>query len=265
MGEADQAGRASPMTSSDRTAPSPNDSSSGCATTASTPVAGAALLATALSPWLDGYADADFQGHMAQHLLLALLAPLALVLSAPVTLLLRSLPPRSARRVARVLRSRPAHLLANPVTALVLNVGGLVALYFTPLYAATTRHDGLHALVHLHFLAAGYLFAWVIAGPDPAPRRPSARVRVVVLGAVVAAHATIAQLLYAGLLVQVPEPAAQLRAAGDLMYYGGDIGELLLAMALLASWRPGRARRAATPQHAAPGDERQRIPAVAVE
>lgn len=62
------------------------------------------------------------------------------------------------------------HVLALPVTALVLNLGGLVALYFTPLYAVPAREPGLHNLVHLHFVASGYLFAWVIAGPDPAPR-----------------------------------------------------------------------------------------------
>src|SRR6185312_3702899 len=113
-------------------------------------------------------------------------------------------------------------------------------LYFTPLYAATTTDETLHALVHLHLAASGYLFAWAIAGPDPAPRRPAVRTRLVVLGAAVAVHASVAQLLFAGLLVQVREPVAQMQAAGNLMYFGGDIAELLLAVALLATWRPRR-------------------------
>jgi putative membrane protein len=56
--------------------------------------------------------------------------------------------------------------------------------------------------------------------------------------------------MYAGLFVRVDAPAAELRAAGSLMYFGGDIAELLLALALLLTWRPrpGRgARRATTP------------------
>jgi putative membrane protein len=38
---------------------------------------------------------------------------------------LRSVTTRHARRIARALRSRPLHLVANPVVALVLNVGGM--------------------------------------------------------------------------------------------------------------------------------------------
>jgi putative membrane protein len=131
---------------------------------------------------------------MAQHLLLAMVAPVALVLGAPVTLLLRSLPVRHARTLSRVLRSRPVHLLANPWVALLLSTGGLVAFYFTPLYGASTRHEALHAAIHLHFLASGCLFAWV-AGPDPAPSRPTVRLRLVVLGVAIAVHASAAQLL----------------------------------------------------------------------
>jgi putative membrane protein len=68
------------------------------------------------------------------------------------------------------------------VTALILNVGGLAVLYFTPLYAAAAQTPALHWVIHAHFLLAGYLFAWVIAGPDPAPRRPSVPARLVILG-----------------------------------------------------------------------------------
>jgi putative membrane protein len=50
---------------------------------------------------------------------------LGLVLGAPVTVVLRSVTTRHARRIARALRSRPLHLVANPVVALVLNVGGM--------------------------------------------------------------------------------------------------------------------------------------------
>ncbi len=202
--------------------------------------AGAALLGWALSPGFDALADADFGVHMAQHLLVAMLAPLALVLGAPVTLLLRALPPPRARLLGRVLRSGPMHLLAHPVTALLLSAGGLVALYLTPLYAATTTSEPLHALVHVHLVASGYLFAWAVAGPDPAPRRASVRTRLVVLGMAVAVHAVVAQLLFAGLLVQVHEPVAEMQAAGNLMYFGGDVAELLLAVALLLTWKPGR-------------------------
>jgi putative membrane protein len=201
-------------------------------------LAGCTLLVVALSPVFDRYADADFGGHMAQHLLLAMLAPLLLVLAAPLTLLLRQLPHRQARGLGRLLHRRSVHVLAHPVAALVLASGGLMALYFTPLYEVSTRSDAVHGLVHVYLLASGLLFAWAIAGPDPGPGRPPVLVRLVVLGAAVAVHATVAQLLYAGLLVDVHEPAAEMQAAGSLMYFGGDTAELLLAVALLFTWRP---------------------------
>ncbi|AWS48778.1 cytochrome c oxidase assembly protein [Streptosporangium sp. 'caverna'] len=203
--------------------------------------AGIALVAGGVTGPVAAFAETDFRGHMLQHLLIGMLAPLGLVLSAPMTLLLRSLPPAKGRRVGALLRSRVMHLPANPWIALVLSVGGMVALYCTPLYRIASADAPLHHLVHVHFLLAGCLFAWVIAGPDPAPRRPSVPVRLVVLGVAVAVHATLSQLMYAGLFVDVPVPPEQLRGAAEIMYYGGDIAELLLALALVSTWRPARA------------------------
>ncbi|GAA4223988.1 putative membrane protein [Streptosporangium album] len=201
---------------------------------------GAALLAAALTGPVASFAGADFRGHMLQHLLIGMLAPLGLVLGAPVRLLLGSLPPSQGRRVGRILRSGAVHVIANPWTALMLSVGGLAVLYCTPLYRITATGPVAHHLVHLHFLLAGYLFAWVIAGPDPAPLRPSVPMRLLVMGVAVAVHATLSQLMYAGLLVDVPVPPDQLRGAAEIMYYGGDIAELLLAFALVSAWHPLR-------------------------
>jgi putative membrane protein len=177
----------------------------------------------------------DFTGHALQHLLVAMVAPLALVLGAPVTLVLRTLPVLTARRLTRRLRSRPARALAHPVTALVLTTGGLVALYLTPLYARMLTEPALHQLVTIHFILSGGLFAWVVAGADPAPHRPSVLARLVLLGVAIAAHATLSQLLYAGAYVHVPATAADRQAGATLMYYGGDVAELLLAFAVVQS------------------------------
>jgi putative membrane protein len=199
-------------------------------------LAGALLLALAVLPQASPYPAGDFRGHMLQHLLIGMLAPMGLALAAPVTLLLRSVPARWGRMVGRVLRSRPAHVLTHPATILLLNLGGLVALYATPAHALAAGDGLVHHLVHLHFLLSGYLFAWVIAGPDPAPRRPTVRTRLVLLGIAVTVHAVLSQLMYAGVL-GVAVPVEQLRGAAELMYYGGDIAELLLAFALVSSWR----------------------------
>lgn len=201
---------------------------------------GCLLLALALLPPIAPFAHTDFRGHMLQHLLIGMYAPLCLVLGAPITVVLRTMPARRARRLTALLRSRAMGLLANPVTALCLTIGGLAVLYFTPLYGVTTDGPVLHGLLHVHFLLSGCLFAWVIAGPDPAPARPTVPVRLVVLGVAIAAHAIIAQLMYAGFFLDVRAPVAQIRGGAEIMYYGGDIAELLLAAALVATWRPAR-------------------------
>ena len=148
---------------------------------------------------------------MLQHLVIGMIAPVLLVLAAPMTLLMRSISVRSARRLTSVLRSRVCHGIAHPVVALTLNVGGMGALYFSPLYEVMLESPAVHLLVHVHFLAAGCLFAWVIAGPDPGPRRPSVPARLVVLGVAITVHATLSQLLYAGLFVSLPVSSQELR------------------------------------------------------
>lgn len=206
---------------------------------------GAAVLALGLLPQYLPFTAGDFRQHMLQHLLLGMLAPLGLVMAAPLTLLLRTAPAGVGRVVVRLLRARLVRLWANPVTALVLNLGGMAALYFTPLYGAMMRHPALHYLVHFHFVAAGCLYAWVIAGPDPAPHRPSVPARLIVLGVAVVIHSIMSQMLYAGLFVAISAPADQLQRGAELMYYGGDITEMLLAFAMVSTWRTGRRTRPA--------------------
>ncbi|MET7876040.1 cytochrome c oxidase assembly protein [Micromonospora profundi] len=218
---------------------------------------GCALLAVAVGPL--GHVPDDPRGHMAQHLLLGMLAPLGLVLGAPVTLLLRVAPPPVRRVVGRLLRARPLHLIAHPVTAALLSTGGLALVLLTPLYAAAERQPTLHHAVHLHYVAAGYLLAWSLAGPDPAPRRPGLAVRVGALLGAAAGHSALARYLYANAGTLPPglsDPDAEaFRSAAQLMYYGGDIAELLLAVALFASWYNSPARRASSLRRAAaPGD-----------
>ncbi|MDX3355364.1 cytochrome c oxidase assembly protein [Streptomyces sp. ME01-24h] len=204
---------------------------------------GLAVLGTGLLPPLASFAHGDFRGHMTQHMLVGMYAPLLLVLGAPVTLVLRSLPARQGRRLIAFLHSRPARVLVHPAVALMLSTGTLAVLYFTPLYETVAASRTGHWLLHAHFLLSGCLFAHSIAGPDPAPARPGVRARLVCLGAAVTGHAVMAQLMYGGYWLYVHAPAAQVRGAAEIMYYGGDIAELLLAAALVTTWRPARRLR----------------------
>ena len=207
-------------------------------------VAGIALTAAAVSPPVMGLAHHDLRGHMVQHLVLGMVAPLGLVLAAPVTLLLRTVPTGAGRAIARLLRSRPMRLLSHPTTALVLNIGGMYILYLTPLFALSMEYPSLHWLIMVHFLAAGYLFTWAIAGPDPAPHRPGITVRTIVLVLSLGLHAFLGKFMYAHLLpTSVPFEADQVKDAAVLMYYGGDFAEFLLAIVLFSGWYRLRQRQ----------------------
>ena len=101
-------------------------------------------------------------------------------------------------------------------------------------------HPALDYLVHFHVVFASCLDAWVIAGRDPVSHRPSVPARLVVLSIEVAVHSVLAQLLYSGWFVEVHAPLEQLRHGAELMYYGGDIAERLLAIALVTTRHPVR-------------------------
>jgi putative membrane protein len=206
--------------------------------------AGLGCVALALSPPVTDRTDV-FGGHVVQHLLLTMLAPLLLAWSAPVTLALRTLPRRPRRVLLGLLHSRPVRLLTAPAVVVVLELGSLALLHLTPLYGLVHTSPGLHALVHGHMFLAGCLVSWLLAGADPVPGRPSTPGRLGVLVVLAAGHAVLAKLLYA-------DPPAVLGAAGEvrrgaeLLYYGGDLVELLLAVAVMAEWwrRTGRRLRA---------------------
>jgi putative membrane protein len=204
-------------------------------------VAGAAILALGLSPDVLPFPRGDFRKHMLEHLAIGMLAPIGLVLGAPLKLLLRSVSAAWGRRIAAALDTRTFRTLANPFVALVLDLGGMAALYFTPLYSAMMMHPALHYLVHFHFLAAGFLYSWVIAGHEATRDRPSVPMRLAVLGVAVVIHSVLSQLLYANIGIAIAAPAAQLQQGAELMYYGGDLSEILLAFALVTSWRPRHA------------------------
>jgi putative membrane protein len=99
-------------------------------------------------------------------------------------------------------------------------------------------------LVHLHFLAAGCLFTWATAGPDPAPHRPGFALRLGVLFASVATHGHLSKLMYAHRWPRgTHHSLTEIQDAARWMYSGGDLAEALLAVTLFAGWYRTRRRR----------------------
>jgi putative membrane protein len=203
---------------------------------------GLAAAAGALIGPLATAAHHDFTAHMAGHLLLGMTAPLLLVIAAPVTLALRALPVGRARMLSRLLVGGPVRVVTHPVTAAVLDAGGLWLLYTTGLYRAMGEYLWVHAVVQVHIVVAGYLFTAAMIGIDPAPHRPGRPTRVAVLILFLAAHGILAKYLYGHPPAGVPAGAG--RAGAELMYYGGDSLDLALIVAFCRQWYratdPGR-------------------------
>ena len=142
------------------------------------------------------YSHFGFSYHMIEHMILGMIAPIPLVLSAPITLAIRTLPggrdedEEGVRQILiRFLHSKYAKLLTNPVVALLIFDGSLFVLYFTGLFGTLMGSHLGHLFMNLHFLLAGLLFFHVIVGVDPNPNRPPNVVRLVILFAAMSIHA----------------------------------------------------------------------------
>jgi putative copper resistance protein D len=229
--------------------------------------AGLAVLAWATVGGLGLYAHVLFSAHMVSHMVLSMVVPVLLVLGAPITLALRTLPgarlsgeqgPRQL--LLAVLNSRVSQVLTFPLTALALFVASLYALYFSSLFDTLMGSHLGHAAMELHFLAVGYLFFHVLIGVDPSPRRREPLVSFVLLMAAFALHAFFAVALMAETRVLGEEYYSQLDRPyrTDLLadqYLGAQaswaMGELPLTLVMLAifvQWVRGDRRTAASQQ-----------------
>jgi cytochrome c oxidase assembly factor CtaG/putative copper export protein len=140
------------------------------------------------------YSHVLFSAHMVQHMMLSMIVPILLVLGAPGTLALRSLPahhedPGPREWLVRFLNSRYVHFFTNPIVATIIFVTGFYGLYFTPLFPTLMAGHWGHLFMQVHFLLAGYLFVWTLIGIDPGPRRPPYPVRILVLLGAMSIHA----------------------------------------------------------------------------
>jgi putative copper resistance protein D len=213
---------------------------------------GIALIDFATSGGLGVYAVFSFEYHMMAHMLLGMIAPIALVLGAPITLALRTLPQgrtseeRGVRGLAlAVLHSRYSIILTNPITALALFDGSLFVLYFTDLFGFLMQNHAGHILMNIHFILAGFLFFNVVIGIDPNPRKYPHILRIVILFGAISLHAFFSVALmstttlidggyYASLQTSwLPDLLADQRAGGTI---GWAMGEIPIILALIATF-----------------------------
>lgn len=117
-----------------------------------------ALLAALISPIDSLGEDYLFSAHMLQHVLLGDIAPVLFLLS-----LSRVIMRPVTRRLQGV--ERALGPLASPWTGLVVWLGIMYVWHIPALYDAALEHSGVHALEHVTFASAGFLYWWFLLSP----------------------------------------------------------------------------------------------------
>lgn len=211
---------------------------------------GVLTLASALLT-LDGLADKSFAWHMAQHLLLILLAAPLLTLGTPLYVLAWTVPLGMRRAAARVWNRSPllkplGHWLTHPVLVWVLATAALWGWHVPRFYEAAVAHGALHAAEHLSFLATAGLFWWALL--ELRGRRPLSHGTGVVyvfttalqgslLGALLAfSRAPLYPGYAARAVAEGRSPLADQQLAGLVMWVPSGVVYLAVAGVLFIQW-----------------------------
>lgn len=205
------------------------------------------------------YGHVLFSAHMVEHMVLAMVIPIFLTLSAPVTLALRALPVRSTRLrgdesrgprewILVLVHSRVGTFLAHPVVAAANFVVSMLVFYYTDIFHWALSSSVGHLAMVVHFTLVGYLFANALIGIDPGPRRLPYAQRLLLLFATMGFHAffgvtlvTSDSLLVADWYGLMGRPwgasaIADQQAGGAVTWGIGEIPTLILAVAVAVAW-----------------------------
>ena len=157
---------------------------------------GLIIVAWATFGGLGVYTGVLFSAHMVSHMMLSMVAPIFLILGAPVTLALRTLPgPRQPGEITprqllmALLHSRFSRFVTHPLVGPSLFIGSLYGLYFTPIFNGLMHSHLGHSAMEIHFLAVGLLYYYVLVGIDPAPRKLQPLLRFGMLMVTIPFHA----------------------------------------------------------------------------
>jgi putative copper resistance protein D len=214
--------------------------------------AGIAAFVLATQSGLAAYDTTLLSVHMVQHMVLSMVVPLAIALSAPVTLALRTLRPRPRRWLLAVLHSRVGKVLTFPPLTFVLYIVSPWALYFSGWYGASLESAYVHEAMHLHLVVVGSLFFWPLLGVDPVPGRVAYPFRMLLVLLTLPFHAFLGVTimgqqellggdwypsLHEGDMGEwLPDPADDQHLAGGILWSAGDLVGLVLAGVLFVQW-----------------------------
>ncbi len=215
------------------------------------------------------YGRVLFSAHMVDHMALTMVAPIFLVLGAPVTLALRALAARrdSSRGPREWLlvfvHSKFSQLVTHPLFAAANFAGSIVLFYYSDAFGYAMRDHVGHELMNLHFALTGYIFVLTMIGTDPLPRRAPYPMRLLLLLATMGFHAFFGVAImggtgllaadYFGNLGRSWGPSALLdQQMGGAVAWGiGEVPTLLVAIGVAVMWSRSDARESKRTDRAA--------------
>jgi putative membrane protein len=202
-------------------------------------VAGLAVAWLGLESPIDWYSDNALQSvHMAQHILIGLIAP-------PLWLL--GLSPSMAANVARLPGLRR---FAEPVWAQVMFAVVMIAWHVPALYDLTLGSEGIHIFEHFTFMVGGMLFWWPVVESTSEQLRwrlgPVAKVVYIIAGTVpqdtVSLVLIFSRTPFYHFYATAPRAVAGLDAltdqtlAGIALMVAGKISYLVAMLKLFVDW-----------------------------
>jgi putative copper resistance protein D len=200
------------------------------------------------------YGRVLFSAHMVDHMALTMVAPIFLVLGAPVTLALRALPAR--KDGSRGLRewlllfvhSKFSQVVTHPLFAAANFAGSIVLFYYSDAFSLAMREHVGHELMNLHFALTGYIFVLSMIGTDPLPRRAPYPLRLLLLLATMGFHAFFGVAIMGGTNLLAADYFGNLgrswggsalldQQMGGAVAWGiGEVPTLLVAIGVAIMW-----------------------------
>jgi putative copper resistance protein D len=200
--------------------------------------AGLAVIAAAVLSPLHTEGDERFVAHMAQHVLLTLVAAPLLVLGGPLTLAVRAAAAPRRRQLLRVLNGRVLGVVGHPVVTWAQFAAVMWVTHFSGFFQLALENAWLHAVEHALFLGSAALFWWPVLGEAFGRRRLTHPLRLLYVGLAMPQNTFLALAIVSadrGLYTHYRSLSDQ-RQAGGLMWVAGDLTLLVAVLVLAASW-----------------------------
>ncbi len=215
--------------------------------------AGILVLFFALQSPMEPLAEHYFSIHQVQHLLVRMVGPLLILLGAPLTPMLRGMPPWLRQDVIRRIVRQPAARwvygkITNPVFTVVTF---LALLYFWQApgpHDLAVHNDWVHELMHGTMLISGFLFWWIVIDPKPHRSRLHYGLRVLYLGLIVLPNTLLgaAIVFQEGLIYsayqELPRPWEGFSHQSDqilgglMLWVPGDMMSIIAAGIVMFMW-----------------------------